>query len=203
VQAGPDAVYCHRRCADLELIDRLAVIRASVSAAAVLDALPDPRRAPTVDTGCTNSRPGECRRTEGMCAAATSLGEHLRCLLVKRGGLRHHDLAMRPHQRVSVLTGRDRSRTNHRPRGRPPDDPIGPGHRTPPAVIANSVVKAMSIMYVRCESDLGHICTSLTSGYPSGILSSKQNRTSRSWGVKSLPDTRRPLSRASTSNSRR
>jgi hypothetical protein len=57
VQAGPDAVYCHRRCADLELIDRLAVIRASVSAAAVLDALPDPRRAPTVDTGCTNSRP--------------------------------------------------------------------------------------------------------------------------------------------------
>jgi hypothetical protein len=85
VQAGPDAVYCHRRCADLELIDRLAVIRASVSAAAVLDALPDPRRAPTVDTGCTNSRPGECRRTEGMCAAATSLGEHLRRLLVKRG----------------------------------------------------------------------------------------------------------------------
>jgi hypothetical protein len=95
VQAGPDAVYCHRRCADLELIDRLAVIRASVSAAAVLDALPDPRRAPTVDTGCTNSRPGECRRTEGMCAAATSLGEHLRCLLVKRNGLGHHDLAMR------------------------------------------------------------------------------------------------------------
>lgn len=66
MQAGPDAVYCHRRCADLELIDRLAVIRASVSAAAVLDALPDPRRAPTADTGCTNSRPGECRRTEGM-----------------------------------------------------------------------------------------------------------------------------------------
>ena len=76
MQAGPDAVYCHRRCADLELIDRLAVIRASVSAAAVLDALPHPRRAPTVDTGCTNSRPEECRRTEGMCAAATSLGEH-------------------------------------------------------------------------------------------------------------------------------
>lgn len=36
MQAGPDAVYCHRRCADLELIDRLAVIRASVPAAAVL-----------------------------------------------------------------------------------------------------------------------------------------------------------------------
>jgi hypothetical protein len=46
VQAGPDAVYGHRRCADLEVIDRLAVIRASVSSAAVLDALPDPRRAP-------------------------------------------------------------------------------------------------------------------------------------------------------------
>jgi hypothetical protein len=103
VQAGPDAVYCHRRCADLEFIDRLAVIRAFVSAA-VLDALPDPRRALTVDTGCTNSRPGECRRTEGMCAAATSLGEHLRCLLVKRGGLRHHDLAMRrPGHHYGVL----------------------------------------------------------------------------------------------------
>jgi hypothetical protein len=84
VQAGPDAVYCHRRCADLELIDRLAVIRASVSAAAVLDALPDPRRAPTVDTGCTNSAPGsvdeprECvrgsylsRRTPALPARGT------------------------------------------------------------------------------------------------------------------------------------
>jgi hypothetical protein len=27
----------------------------------------------------------------------------------------------------------------------------------PPAVIANSVVNAMSIMYVRCESNLGHV----------------------------------------------
>ena len=31
----------------------------------------------------------------------------------------------------------------------------------------NSVVRAMSIMYVRCESVLGHMCTSLTCGYPS------------------------------------
>jgi hypothetical protein len=184
VQAGPDAVYCHRRCADLELIDRLAVIRASVPAAAVLDALPDPRRAPTVGTGCTNSRPGECRRPEGMCAAATSLGEHLRCLLVKRGGLRHHDLAMRPHQRVSVLTRRDRSRTNHRPRGRPPDDPIGPGHRTPPAVIANSVVKAMSIMLRKVRVG---------------------PRWPEPFSHRTNADIRRPrpLSRASTSNSRR
>jgi hypothetical protein len=68
VQVGPDAVYCHRRCADLELIDRLAVIRASVSAAAVLDALPDPRRAPTVDTGCTNSAPGEYVNEPRECA---------------------------------------------------------------------------------------------------------------------------------------
>jgi hypothetical protein len=65
VQVGPDAVYCHRRCADLELIDRLAVIRASVSAAAVLDALPDPRRAPTVDTGCTTSAPGSMSTNRG------------------------------------------------------------------------------------------------------------------------------------------
>jgi hypothetical protein len=36
VQAGPDAVYCHRRCPELKLTRGLAVIRASVSAAAVL-----------------------------------------------------------------------------------------------------------------------------------------------------------------------
>jgi hypothetical protein len=64
VQAGSDAVYCHRRCADLELIDRLAVIRASVSAGYAARSSP----APAVDTGCTNSRPGsvdepkECAR---------------------------------------------------------------------------------------------------------------------------------------------
>jgi hypothetical protein len=29
----------------------------------------------------------------------------------------------------------------------------------------NSVVRAMSIMYVRCESDLGHKCLPLTCGY--------------------------------------
>jgi hypothetical protein len=34
VHAGPDAVYCHGRCPELELTQRLAVIRASVSAAA-------------------------------------------------------------------------------------------------------------------------------------------------------------------------
>jgi hypothetical protein len=67
---------------------------------------------------------------------------------------------MRPHQRISVLVGRDRSdrgHADHRARGGPPDDPICPGHRAPPAEIANSVVRAMSIMYVRCVSDLGHI----------------------------------------------
>jgi hypothetical protein len=72
VQAGPDAVFCHRRCADLELIDRLAVIRAFASAAAVQEALADPRHAPTANTGCTNSVPGKYRRTEEMCAAPTS-----------------------------------------------------------------------------------------------------------------------------------
>jgi hypothetical protein len=40
MQAGSDAVYCHRRCAELGLIHKSAP---SVSAAAVLDGLPDPR----------------------------------------------------------------------------------------------------------------------------------------------------------------
>lgn len=71
-------------------------------------------------------------------------------------------LAIRPHQRVSVPIGRDRSdrhHADHRARSRSPDDPICPGHRTPPAASLNSVVRAISIMYVRCESGLGHdIC---------------------------------------------
>jgi hypothetical protein len=36
---------------------------------------------------------------------------------------------MRPHQRVSVIIGRDRSDRRHtddRARGRPPDDPVAP-----------------------------------------------------------------------------
>jgi hypothetical protein len=36
VQAGPDAVYCHRRCPELKLTRGLAVIRASVSAAVLI-----------------------------------------------------------------------------------------------------------------------------------------------------------------------
>ena len=33
----------------------------------------------------------------------------------------------------------------------------GAAHRAPPAARENSVVRAMSIMYVRCVSGLGHI----------------------------------------------
>jgi hypothetical protein len=40
---------------------------------------------------------------------------------------------------------------------RAPDDPVRLSHRAPPAGIANSVVMAMLIMYVRCVSGLGHI----------------------------------------------
>ena len=68
MQAGPEAVYCHRRCADLELIDRLAVIRASVSGAVVLDALPDPRPRQRLTPAARTPAPGsvdeprECAR---------------------------------------------------------------------------------------------------------------------------------------------
>jgi hypothetical protein len=52
---------------------------------------------------------------------------------------------------------RERRRdAEHSPRGGPPDDPIRAVHRAPPVASENSVVRAMSIMYVRCESDLGH-----------------------------------------------
>jgi hypothetical protein len=53
--------------------------------------------------------------------------------------------------------GSDRRQADHCDRGGLPDDLICPSHREPPAVITNSVVRAMLIMYVRCESDLGRI----------------------------------------------
>jgi hypothetical protein len=67
---------------------------------------------------------------------------------------------MRPHQIEGVLVGRNRSNrrdAEHGNRGRPPDDPIPAAHRASAAASANSVVSAMSIMYVGCESVLGHI----------------------------------------------
>jgi hypothetical protein len=54
-------------------------------------------------------------------------------------------LAVRPDQRIGVLVGRDRSDsrdTDYRPRGRPPNDPIGRRHRTPPST--NALVRAIS-----------------------------------------------------------
>jgi hypothetical protein len=67
---------------------------------------------------------------------------------------------------ISVFIGRNGSDRDaeHRARGGPPDS-ICSGHRAPPTVIANSAVRAMSIMYVRCVSALGHIRSSLTCGY--------------------------------------
>jgi hypothetical protein len=45
----------------------------------------------------------------------------------------------------------------HGQRGQPPDDPMGHAYREPPAASVNSVVRAMSIMYVRCVSVLRHL----------------------------------------------
>jgi hypothetical protein len=48
-----------------------------------------------------------------------------------------------------MLIGRDsrnRRHIDHCARTEPPDNPVFPGHRTPPAAIANSVVSTMSIM---------------------------------------------------------
>jgi hypothetical protein len=52
-------------------------------------------------------------------------------------------LAIRPHQSVGMLVGRDCSDTDHGPRGCPPDDLIGRHHRTPP--IAKVLVRAISV----------------------------------------------------------
>jgi hypothetical protein len=67
---------------------------------------------------------------------------------------------MRTHQRLSMLVRhhrRDHGNPGHGQRGRPPDDPIGCAHRAPPPASVNSLVSARLIMYVRCESGLGHM----------------------------------------------
>ena len=64
-------------------------------------------------------------------------------------------LTVRPHEIVGMFVGRHRGyrrNAEHGKRGRPADDPIRAAHRAPPAASANSVVRAMSIMYVRCVS---------------------------------------------------
>src|SRR6185437_12639504 len=69
-------------------------------------------------------------------------------------------LTVRPHEIVSVLVGRNRSHRSdaeYGPRGGPLDDSIRATHRAPPAISENSVVSAMSIMYIRCVSVLGHL----------------------------------------------
>jgi hypothetical protein len=69
------------------------------------------------------------------------------------------DLTMRPHERVSVFIRRDRGHrrnAEHRACSRPSDDPICAAHRAPPPVSVKSVVRAMSAMYVSCDSGLGH-----------------------------------------------
>jgi hypothetical protein len=54
-----------------------------------------------------------------------------------------------------VFVGRDRSHrcdAEHGPGHGPLDDSIGAAHRAPPEASENSVVREMSIMYVRCVS---------------------------------------------------
>lgn len=63
-----------------------------------------------------------------------------------------------------------------------PHDPICSSHRAPPAASVNSVVRAMLIMYVRCESVLGHICNSLTCGYPFPVMGQVRNVAGHSHG---------------------
>jgi hypothetical protein len=41
----------------------------------------------------------------------------------------------------------------------PPDDLVGADHLVPPLTSENSVVKVTAVMYVRCESPLGHVKT--------------------------------------------
>jgi hypothetical protein len=68
-------------------------------------------------------------------------------------------LTVHPHEIVGMFVGRDRGdrrHTDYRARSRPPDDPVCPNHSAPPAEIANSVVKAMLIMYVKCVSGQKH-----------------------------------------------
>jgi hypothetical protein len=68
-------------------------------------------------------------------------------------------LTMRSHEVIGMLIGRDRGHrrdAEHGKRRRPPGDPIPAAHRTPSAASANSVVSAIPIVYVRCDSGLGH-----------------------------------------------
>jgi hypothetical protein len=68
-------------------------------------------------------------------------------------------LTVRPHEIVGVFAGSHRSHRRDAEdgnRGRPPNDAICPTHRAPREETVNSEVRAMSIMYVSCESTLGH-----------------------------------------------
>jgi hypothetical protein len=50
-------------------------------------------------------------------------------------------------------------RANEGPVSEPPDHPISRAHDAPTAVRVNSVVRAMGLVYISCESPLGHIMT--------------------------------------------
>jgi len=60
------------------------------------------------------------------------------------------------------------SNDNHRSGNRPSDDPIHRHHQAPPSS-ANSMVRTIGIMYVSCESGLGH-CRKIHTAQARGSL---------------------------------
>ena len=71
---------------------------------------------------------------------------------------------MRPPRALGMLVGRGRRDAEHRAGSSPPDDPVGPRHRTPPS--ANALVRAISLTCAigRLPSSDTHD-NSLTCGY--------------------------------------
>lgn len=69
-------------------------------------------------------------------------------------------LAVRPHKSIGMFVRRDRSDTDHDPRGGPPDDPIGCCHLAPPSTKA--VVSAISL-----ACPIGRPCSSDAWGFNS------------------------------------
>ena len=101
--------------------------------------------------GCLFTERVRVIRTSGYAARCVDQPVHRERDRVSRPAR----LTVRPYEIVGVFVGHNRSHhcdAEHRPCGGPPDDPICAAHRTQPAASENSVVRAMSIMYVRCVS---------------------------------------------------
>src|ERR1700722_14055882 len=69
---------------------------------------------------------------------------------------REASLTVRRHKVARVLVGDDRRDTDHGPGSEPPNQPIRRAHHAPTTLSVNSVVRAMGVVYVSCESPLGH-----------------------------------------------